>query len=336
MLSEPVTEKHTVSGGNRRVKYAASGMQGWRITMEDAHAAICETEGKEIAFFGVYDGHGGANIAKYSGQYAHARIMSDPEFAVGNYEKAIKNGFLGVDEDIRKDPKFVGETSGCTAVTLIVTEKKLYCGNAGDSRCVLSKKGVAIPLSRDHKPQNKEEVQRITEAGGFVQFGRVNGNLALSRAFGDFEFKKNTSLPPEKQVVTCDPEIMSIDISEDVEFIVLACDGIWDVMNNQQVVNFVRELIVTGVPLGEICERLMDRCLASDASNGIGCDNMTVIIVELLEGLTEEDFVNKVKKQYNLDANESLEDFEAKADSSADLNDELSDPEEFDNDTKIE
>lgn len=296
MLSEPITEKTTEVGQGTRLKYAASAMQGWRITMEDAHSALLEHEGSsDIGFFGVYDGHGGANIAQHAGKYAHVRVLSDPEFKNGNYRKAIKNGFIGFDDDMRKDPRFIGEMSGCTAVTLLVTKDKLFCGNAGDSRCVLSRKGVAVPLSRDHKPQNKEEVIRITEAGGFVQFGRVNGNLALSRAFGDFEFKKNPNLPPEKQVVTCDPEIEELEITPEDEFVVLACDGIWDVLSNQQVVNFVREQIGLGLPLGTICEKLMDRCLASDSSNGVGCDNMTVIIVALLEGATEEQFIEKCK-----------------------------------------
>jgi protein phosphatase 2C family protein 2/3 len=80
-------------------------------------------------------------------------------------------------------------------------------------------------MSEDHKPTNKEETARITAAGGFVEFSRVNGNLALSRAIGDFEFKQNFTLPPEQQIVTADPEITSHTIDGEEEFLVLACDG---------------------------------------------------------------------------------------------------------------
>lgn len=110
--------------------------------------------------------------------------------------------------------------------------------NAGDSRAVLGYKGEAKALSNDHKPTNKEETARITAAGGFVEFGRVNGelggvglcaddpgNLALSRAIGDFEFKQNYTLQPEQQIVTADPEIISHNVDGEEEFIVLACDG---------------------------------------------------------------------------------------------------------------
>lgn len=80
-------------------------------------------------------------------------------------------------------------------------------------------------MSEDHKPTNKEETARITAAGGFVEFGRVNGNLALSRAIGDFEFKQNYTLQPEQQIVTADPEIMTHTVDGEEEFLVLACDG---------------------------------------------------------------------------------------------------------------
>lgn len=115
--------------------------------------------------------------------------------------------------------------------------------NAGDSRSVLGVKGRAKPLSFDHKPQNEGNLQlaisdfdalltsltgekaRICAAGGFVDFGRVNGNLALSRAIGDFEFKKSADLSPEQQIVTAFPDVVAHNISDDDEFLVIACDG---------------------------------------------------------------------------------------------------------------
>jgi len=88
------------------------------------------------------------------------------------------------------DPYFINETSGCTAVTLLITkDNHLFCSNAGDSRCVLSSGGVAVPLSYDHKPTNEGELARITGAGGYVQFGRVNGRETLFLARPAFQKK---------------------------------------------------------------------------------------------------------------------------------------------------
>lgn len=264
--------------------------------MEDAHTTILDCEGKKnTSFFAVFDGHGGSAAAKYAGRSTHLRVVNDEEFEKKNYPAALKNGFLGTDVDLRKDPGHAREPSGCTAVAVLITDDNhVYCANAGDSRSILSSKGTAIPLSYDHKPTNQTEYERINKAGGFVQFGRVNGNLALSRAFGDFEFKQNHLLKPEDQVVTANPDIIDRKLEPDDEFIVIACDGIWDCMTNQQVVNFVRERIANSVPLPQICEQLMENCLApSSHAVGVGCDNMTVIIVGLLFGQGEQSLISK-------------------------------------------
>ncbi|CAH3199351.1 unnamed protein product, partial [Porites evermanni] len=94
------------------------------------------------------------------------------------------------------------EMAGTTAVVVILKNQKIYCGNVGDSRAIASKKGAVEQLSYDHKPSNDDETRRIIAAGGWVEFNRVNGNLALSRALGDFCFKKNDKKSAEEQIVT--------------------------------------------------------------------------------------------------------------------------------------
>jgi len=299
-LSEPVLDKYSSSSNDERLMYGSSCMQGWRVSMEDAHTTILRLEGKDgYSFFGVYDGHGGQNVAKYSGEQLHIRIARDEAFMSSNYKVAIKNGFLGIDNDLRRDPEYQNEPSGCTAVTALITsDGKVFVGNAGDSRAIISVDGVAKPLSYDHKPVNRSESTRIVAAGGFVEFGRVNGSLALSRAIGDFEFKQNSSLSPEYQVVTSDPEIVVHELTENDEFIVLACDGIWDCMTSEEVVEFIRHEIALGQPLDRVCESLMERCLAPDSEiGGVGCDNMTVIIVGVLNGKSRDEWYEKIKKK---------------------------------------
>ena len=100
--------------------------------------------------------------------------------------------------DERAGETEAGESAGTTACVLLVTNDKIYCANLGDSRAVVCSDNMAIPLSYDHKPQNKEELARIEASGHFVEDDRVDGNLALSRAIGDFQYKDKTTLPPEK------------------------------------------------------------------------------------------------------------------------------------------
>jgi serine/threonine protein phosphatase PrpC len=172
-----------------------------------------------------------------------------------------------------------GPAAGCTAVCALVAGNQLVVANAGDSRCVLSRAGKAVALTEDHKPTNDEEFSRIMKAGGFVADGRVNGSLNLSRALGDLEYKQVSSLPPEEQMVTANPEIRSLRLTDDDEFLILACDGIWDVLTNDDAVAFVRERLIKGFSPKQICEEACDYCLAEDTGGcGKGCDNMSIVI----------------------------------------------------------
>ncbi|PWW71941.1 protein phosphatase 2C [Tuber magnatum] len=307
-LSEPVVEKMSESGEDNRLAYGISSMQGWRVTMEDAHAAVLDLqnpddpnktgpEGK-ISFFGVYDGHGGDKVAMFSGENVHKILAKQSAFKDSDYEQALKDGFLATDRAILQDPQYRDEVSGCTASTALLSDTKIYVANAGDSRTVLGVKGRAKPLSFDHKPQNEGEKARICAAGGFVDFGRVNGNLALSRAIGDFEFKRSADLPPEQQIVTAFPDVAIHEVSDDDEFLVIACDGIWDCKSSQAVIEFVRRGIAAKQELHTICENMMDNCLASSSeTGGVGCDNMTMIVVALLRNKTKEEWYDFIAKR---------------------------------------
>jgi serine/threonine protein phosphatase PrpC len=109
----------------------------------------------------------------------------------------------------------------------------LYVANAGDSRSVLCQKGgKAFEMSTDHKPDLPTEKLRIEQAGMFVEECRVNGSLNLSRSLGDLEYKKNPNKSKELQAVTCIPEIKSHPFNADCEFLIIACDGIWDCLTS--------------------------------------------------------------------------------------------------------
>ncbi|KAG1941661.1 protein phosphatase 1G [Pimephales promelas] len=178
-----------------------------------------------------------------------------------------------------------GSDSGTTAVVALIRGKQLIVANAGDSRCVVSEKGKAVDMSYDHKPEDELELTRIKNAGGKVTMdGRVNGGLNLSRAIGDHFYKRNKVLPPEEQMISALPDVKVLTLNEDHEFMVIACDGIWNVMSSQEVVDFVNERFKSEAgksrPLSAIVEELLDHCLAPDTSgDGTGCDNMTCIII---------------------------------------------------------
>ncbi|ORX50932.1 PP2C-domain-containing protein [Hesseltinella vesiculosa] len=307
-LSEPIVDKTTSADHNEKYLYGVSCMQGWRLTMEDAHATLLKLEDTDASFFGVYDGHGGSTIAEYTGQHLHEKVRQNAFFDKQDYRNALKHAFLTMDEDLKQDQSFAYDPSGCTAVTALFTPKnEIFVANAGDSRCIISVAGKAKALSFDHKPMDRLESQRIVAAGGFVEFGRVNGNLALSRAIGDFEFKQNDRLPAEEQIVTCNPDIISHEITDEDEFVVLACDGIWDCMSNQEVADYVRGHIALGQTVEQVCEAIMDHCLAPETDMGsVGCDNMSIVIVGLLNGRTPEQWYEWVASRVPQTVKDSL------------------------------
>jgi len=219
--------------------------------------------------------------------------------------------------NLREEP---GSDSGCTAVVALIHGNTLLVANAGDSRCVLSRRGRAVALSADHKPEDEPERSRIQRAGGVVTHdGRVNGGLNLSRALGDHAYKQNTQLEASEQMISAIPDIQKIELEAGDDFVVLACDGIWNSKTNQQVVDFVRPRLHKAghspKALSHICEELFDDCLSPDTSgDGTGCDNMTAIIVRLdrfvepIEGENAaEDVANQLKRPLPKETNGSTE-----------------------------
>ncbi|QPG74210.1 hypothetical protein FOA43_001534 [Brettanomyces nanus] len=315
ILSQPITEKSSEEGGDKFLAYGLSCMQGWRISMEDSHSTILnmksvETDAaaaadgamgqeediaKQIAYFGVFDGHGGEKVAQFTGRSIPRILKLTKAFGNKDYIKMFKDGYLATDVAILNDDELSKDPSGCAATSVIITKNEIICGNAGDSRTVMSISGKCKPLSFDHKPTNEGEKARIVAAGGYVDLGRVNGNLALSRGIGDFEFKNAADLPPEEQAVTAFPDVLVHDATSEDEFIILACDGIWDCLTSQQAIDFVRRGIKLKQSLTEICETMMDTCLApTSGGSGIGCDNMSVCIVALLKGDSLERWYDKI------------------------------------------
>ncbi|XP_022650293.1 protein phosphatase 1A-like [Varroa jacobsoni] len=318
-LEKPKVEKHSESGRTTSgIRFALSSMQGWRVEMEDAHTALCSVQGFPTwSFFGVYDGHAGAGVSARCStnllpaileNIARIKDMNEDYGETGPLSNAIRSGFLQLDESMRTLPEVMAgqDRSGSTAICCLVTKKHLYFANCGDSRAVLSRGGKVALCTHDHKPANPAERDRIQKAGGSVMIQRVNGSLAVSRALGDYEYKANSERGPCEQLVSPEPEVTALDKSDNDEFAVLACDGVWDVMTNEEVCDFVRHELRTNPDLEAICSHLVDVCLFKGSR-----DNMSVVLIvfpgapgldeKLVQELKEIDayIKDKVKNIYN-------------------------------------
>lgn len=299
----PVTSKQSGGGsaGEMGLMWGYSGMQGWRPSMEDAHFAVAGQSyagWEATALFGVLDGHGGSQVARFCEKHLPTVIAEGPYEDVG---QSLVDAFHRMDEMLEGSMFTNARAAGCTAVVCCVRPDSIVVANAGDSRAVLCRGGRAVPLSFDHKPTLPVERARIEKAGGGVfemHYGpitvaRVNQDLSLSRAIGDLRYKDNPNLPPEEQIICATPDIMTFLRQPNDEFIILACDGIWDVMSSEDAVQFVRERLpraCEGQAPGEIystreisivAEDMLDHCLSPDVAEtfGRGGDNMTVVVV---------------------------------------------------------
>ena len=268
---------------------------------------------KGHAIFGVMDGHGGDFTSEFAAdhfmrffsssnrlkKYANMSIEDQSNVpGITCLHSALTETFSKLDAEIRKQqikrnneilklskqqelaegspaPRVKYERSGSTCIVVLVTPSHIISANAGDSRAILRRNGKILPLSFDHKPNNIPELERINLASGFVKCKRVDGDLAVSRGLGDFSYKSNELLPVEQQKVIPNPEFVIYPRSKDDEFMVLACDGIWDVASNEQCGSFVQSLLDEGESdLGLICEESIDTCLDKNSR-----DNMTIAMV---------------------------------------------------------
>eukprot|EP01138_Halocafeteria_seosinensis_P016246 gb/GECG01016576.1/.p1 GENE.gb/GECG01016576.1/~~gb/GECG01016576.1/.p1 ORF type:complete len:274 (+),score=30.28 gb/GECG01016576.1/:1-822(+) len=255
-LDKPKTEKHTQVQESASVRAGLTSMQGWRVEQEDAHSLILELpDNPQAGWFAVFDGHGGNLVSGKSAERLH-KLISVDSLEPETLKPKIRNAFLQLDKELHEDPKVQrGEDhSGTTAVSCLLTPQHMICANCGDSRAILVRNREAKPLSYDHKPFNDKERERIYKAGGTVTMGRVNGDLAVSRALGDYVYKFVSDLPAEEQQVSPEPEFVVIprDPQQD-QFMVLACDGIWDVMSNDEVAKWVLDQTEAGCDnVGEV------------------------------------------------------------------------------------
>lgn len=222
--------------------------------------------------------HGSSGSSDPPGTAAQTALETvESGVVLGGGGAALPNGSASEEED---EEEHHAAGMGATAVSVLVRGPKIVVANTGDSRAVLSKRGQARALTQDHKPILFEEAKRIIKAGGFVRDNRINGALNVSRTLGDLDFKRNTELPHTEQMVVATPDIEYFTLEEGDEFLILACDGIWDVLTNQEAVDFVRKRLKAGDGLKSICEQMCDACLATDLKGMCrGADNMSVIVV---------------------------------------------------------
>ncbi|XVE74944.1 hypothetical protein DITRI_Ditri12bG0059300 [Diplodiscus trichospermus] len=218
-------------------------VKGKKKFMEDTHKIVSSLHGNsKKAFFGVYDGHGGKKAAEFVAENLHNNVLEMLKNCKGNEEKqeAVKAGYLKTDAEFLKQDI----VSGTCCVTALIEGEDIVVSNLGDCRAVLGIGGVAEALTTDHKAEQEDERKRIENKGGYVEFHRgawrVHGILSVSRSIGDAHLK---------EWVLAEPDTKIFQLTPDMEFLVLASDGLWQEVSSQEAVDIVTR-ILAGKKLG--------------------------------------------------------------------------------------
>jgi len=216
----------------------------YRRKMEDEHVLEDQLGGlSHQAYFGVYDGHGGQTCAAFCKNRLHLIVqellagLSDDDLT--NAEKmnqVFTTAYLKTDEEMKPSIPAAGACIVTSVIRTVKDHRYLYVANAGDSRAVLSRGGAAVRLTHDHKPSDETEKQRILDLKGFIDKDqRVNGLIAVSRALGDHHMKG-----PGKDFILATPYFQLIELTPEDDYLILACDGIWDTVEDQAAVDLIR------------------------------------------------------------------------------------------------
>ncbi|OVA01953.1 Protein phosphatase 2C (PP2C)-like domain [Macleaya cordata] len=297
------------------VSHGSVSVCGRRREMEDAVTVVPGlVSDHKYDFFAVYDGHGGSGVANVCRDRLHRVLVKeieeretsdhhkkraqddDDDDEMIDWENVMVSSFLKMDEEVNcrgieldEDMKSIGST----AVVALVGRNKIIVANCGDSRAVLSRGGAAVPLSRDHRPDRTDEMERVEAAGGRVinwNGYRVLGVLATSRSIGDHYLKP---------YVISVPEVTITRRNESDEFMILASDGLWDVLSNEVACDVARRCLE-----GRIIRRFSSDTTTITTSSGSGSgsgsgvadaaavlaelamargskDNISVVIIEL-------------------------------------------------------
>ena len=252
-----------------------------RRTNEDGHCMLDRFRGKEgEGFFAIYDGHGGrgaVNIVQKSFHTIFESELNDLEQQTSSetdlidVTQAFNQAYSRMDAELKVQEILY---NGATSITCYIrhmpklNKRFLYVANCGDARVVISKKdGTAERLTYDHKASDEGEVKRIKSKNGFVAYNRVNGVLSVTRSFGDHAMK---------EWVISDPYHSFVDLTDgEYDYLIMACDGVWDVMSDQDCVNLIHEN-ASSMNCQQLADFIMKRSLTLGST-----DNISVIIIKL-------------------------------------------------------
>lgn len=245
--------------------------QGGRPYMEDTYFATPNIV-PGIHAYGIFDGHAGDQVAVFASKQFPTVIQ---ELLSRNTNTSLDNVlYVAFQLVVEMLPASIGLQMGCTAVVVLQKGNEFVVANCGDSRAIINDVNNAVAITEDHKPD--KEIERIMSAGGFVTHNhmdvpRVNGSLAVSRSLGDFYLFPS---------VIWKPDIYTFRTSPRNQYMVLATDGIWDAVSNEEMVAIMNEQVHTQNNIENAINIAHSHALLLARKRG-SVDNVTLLTIEI-------------------------------------------------------
>ena len=228
----------------------------YRQSMEDIGVMIPDlTTDYKVSLFGIFDGHGGSDVVKFVKDRL-PQLIKNYLIDLCPVETAFKNAFEKVDQELRF---FDSEYIGTTATIVLIKDNKIYCANVGDSKAYIIYDNSYTQISSEHKCTIEDEKRRVESMGGEIKKNRVMGQLILTRTLGDLYVKQYG--------VISTPDISVNDIRGNMKYIILASDGIWDVVDLDTLVGMGK----AGKNVGEFCEDIVKLAINKNTKDNVSC-----------------------------------------------------------------
>ena len=219
-------------------------------------------EKHNLSLFCIFDGHGGDFVSKYLKENFASNLHKNIKINYSlNFRNILKTSIESIDKDLEKLKE--AENCGSTGTIVVLDNNSVYCANVGDSKCFyINKKNNAFQLTEDHNCSNQKEKEELKKKGIIIFQNRVFGSLSLTRTFGDTQLKKDG--------IECNPFIKKIFLDrDDVKYIIIASDGIWDAVNKEKLMEIYKE--VENGTSKEFCNKLVDFAINNGSNDNISC-----------------------------------------------------------------
>ncbi len=234
----------------------------------------------------IYENNNNISKLYYDGKFLKlntSTLSSSKDSESDSFSSSNEKSEKIINKNNKNNDFNFADECGSTANIILINNKFIYIANVGDSLSLMYKNGEIYKLSNEHKTTLKSEILRIKKFNKIkLIHNRIDGKLNITRAIGDLNYKKNENLKPFEQIITSYPEINKIKMTDDIDFIIMASDGVWDCVDQEKLCETIEKELKENInnKISNIIANIFDNIISKNNISSIGSDNMSCIIIQ--------------------------------------------------------